>query len=154
MTQPEVRPSVGWKEPPPQTTPRLRLKPKGPRTGRVDGAWWPHSENLEAEVPDLLAVLSVRLGPISYVLYRMTEWVKARSEMPIGDRFVRLGGYDRQPSNTVEIQGLGGRKLVLLVVPAATDPDRAHAIMMAAAAPGNASTVDELLALSPSSPRL
>lgn len=146
MTQPEVRPSVGWKEPPPQTTPRLRLKPKGPRTGRVDGAWWPHSGNLEAEVPDLLAVLSVRLGPISDVLYKMTEWVKARNKIPIGDHVVRLGGYHRQPSNTVEVQGLGGGKLVLLVVPAATDPDRAHAIMMGAASPGNASTVDELLA--------
>lgn len=146
MTQPDARPSVGWKEPPPQHTPRLRLKPKGPLTGRVDGAWWPHTDDLEAEVPDLLAVLSVRLGPISYVLYKMTEWVKARTKMPIGDRFVRLGGYQRQPSNTVEVQGLGGRKVVLLVVPAATDPDRAHAIMMAASAPENASSVEDLLA--------
>ena len=146
MTQPEVRPSVGWTEPPPQQTPRLRLKPKGPLTGRVDGAWWPHSEDLEAEAPDLLAVLSVRLGPISYVLYKLTEWVQARSKMPIGGRLVRLGGYQRQPSNTVEVQGLGGRKIVLLVVPATTDPDRAHAIMMAAAVPGDTSTVDELLA--------
>ncbi len=146
MTQPDARPSVGWKEPPPQHTPRLRLKPKGPLTGRVDGAWWPHSDDLEAEVPDLLAVLSVRLGPISYVLYKMTEWVKARTKMPIGDRFVRLGGYQRQPSNTVQVQGLNRREVVLLVVPAATDPDRAHAIMMAASAPDNTSSVDELLA--------
>jgi hypothetical protein len=115
-------------------------------TGRVDGAWWPHSDNLEAEVPDLLAVLSVRLGPISYVLYKMTEWVKASAKMPIGGRFVRLGGYQRQPSNTVEIQGLGGKKVVLLVVPAATDPHRAHTIMMAASAPEDTSSVDELLA--------
>ncbi|WP_413642355.1 DUF5994 family protein [Mycobacterium sp. RTGN5] len=125
----------------------MRLKPKGPLTGRVDGAWWPHSEDLEAEVPDLLAVLSVRLGPISYVLYKMTEWVKAGRKLAVGERFVRLGGDQRQPSNTVEVQGLGGRKVVLLVVPAATDPDRAHAIMMAASAPGNASSVDELLAV-------
>ena len=147
MTQPEARPSVGWKEPPPQHTPRLRLKPKGPMTGRVDGAWWPHSEDLEAEIPDLLAVLSVRLGPISYVLYKLTEWVKAAGKLTIGGRFVRLSGYQRQPGNTLEVQGLGGRKIVLLVVPAATDPDRAHAIMMAAAAPDDTSTVDELLAV-------
>ncbi|MCV7177433.1 DUF5994 family protein [Mycolicibacterium sphagni] len=151
MTPPEVRTSVGWKEPPPQETPRLRLKPKGPVTGRVDGAWWPHSDDLEAEVPDLLAVLSVRLGPVRYVLYKMTEWVKTRTKMPIGERFVRLGGYERQPSNTVEVQGLNGKKVVLLVVPAATDPDRAHSIMMAAAAPDDTSTVDELLAVGHSS---
>ncbi|MEZ0358959.1 DUF5994 family protein [Mycobacterium sp. SA01] len=146
MTQPEVRTSVGWKEPPPQATPRLRLKPKGPQTGRVDGAWWPHSDDLEAEVPDLLAVLSVRLGPISYVLYKMTEWVKARGKILIGGRVVRLDGYNRQPSNTVEVQGIGGGKLVLLVVPVGTDADRAHAVMVTAAAPDNASTSDELLA--------
>ncbi|PND57544.1 hypothetical protein CRM90_11110 [Mycobacterium sp. ENV421] len=146
MTQPEVRTSVGWKEPPPQATPRLRLKPKGPQTGRVDGAWWPHSDDLEAEVPDLLAVLSVRLGPISYVLYKMTEWVKARGKILIGGRVVRLDGYNRQPNNTVEVQGIGGGKLVLLVVPVGTDADRAHAVMMTAAAPDNASTSDELLA--------
>ncbi|MCX2933537.1 DUF5994 family protein [Mycobacterium sp. CVI_P3] len=147
MTPPEVRPSVGWKQPPPQHTPRLRLKPKGPRTGRVDGAWWPHSQDLEMEVPDLFAVLSVRLGPINYCLYKLTEWVKSRSKIPIGERVVRLSGYNRQPSNTVEIQGLGGRTVVLLVVPAATGPDRAHAIMMAAATPDDTSTVDELLAV-------
>jgi hypothetical protein len=60
--------------------------------------------------------------------------------------FTRAHGYQRQPSNTVEVQGLGGRKVVLLVVPAATDPDRAHAIMMAASAPENASSVEDLLA--------
>ncbi|KDF00690.1 hypothetical protein Y900_017525 [Mycolicibacterium aromaticivorans JS19b1 = JCM 16368] len=93
-------------------------------------------------------MLSVRLGPISYVLYKMTEWVKARGKILIGGRVVRLDGYNRQPSNTVEVQGLGGGKLVLLVVPVGTDADRAHAVMMTAAAPDNASTSDELLAAS------
>jgi hypothetical protein len=77
--------------------------------------------------------------------------VKTRTKMPIGERFVRLGGYERQPSNTVEVQGLNGKKVVLLVVPAATDPDRAHSIMMAAATPDDTSTVDELLAVGHSS---
>ncbi len=40
-------------------TPRLRLKPKAPQSGYVDGAWWPYSDDLTAELPDLLAVLSV-----------------------------------------------------------------------------------------------
>ncbi len=112
MTQPEVRTSVGWKEPPPQATPRLRLKPKVLRLVALTGAWWPHSDDLEAEVPpDLLAVLSVRLGPpISYVLYKMTEWVKARGKILIGGRVVRLDGYNRQPSNTVEVQGAWRRE--------------------------------------------
>jgi hypothetical protein len=28
----------------PAQTPRLRLKPKAPQSGYVDGAWWPHSD--------------------------------------------------------------------------------------------------------------
>ncbi|WP_459956134.1 DUF5994 family protein, partial [Mycobacterium avium] len=27
----------------PARTPRLRLKPKAPQSGYVDGAWWPRS---------------------------------------------------------------------------------------------------------------
>ena len=46
----------------PQHTPRLRLKRKLPVTRYVDGAWWPHSDDLPTELPDLLAVLSVRLA--------------------------------------------------------------------------------------------
>ncbi|EUA14764.1 hypothetical protein I546_0711 [Mycobacterium kansasii 732] len=43
------------------------MKPKAPTTGYVDGAWWPHGDDLPIELPDLLAVLSVRLGPIDRV---------------------------------------------------------------------------------------
>ena len=35
---------------------RLRLKPRGPVTGFVDGGWWPRSRDLAAELPALLAV--------------------------------------------------------------------------------------------------
>jgi hypothetical protein len=129
---------------PPENTPRLRLKPKAPTTGHVDGAWWPHSDDLLMELPDLLAVLSVRLGRIDRVIYNLTEWASAPAKLPIDGRVVRLAGYYRQPVNTVEV--LGNRnKIVLLVVPARSDPDRAHDTMMAAAAPNNASTIDCLL---------
>ena len=128
----------------PENTPRLRLKPKAPTTGYVDGAWWPHSDDLLIELPDLLAVLSVRLGRIDRVIYNLTEWASAPAKLPIDGRVVRLAGYYRQPVNTVEV--LGNRnKIVLLVVPARSDPDRAHDTMMAAAAPNNASTIDCLL---------
>lgn len=147
MTPTHTRPSQGWKQPPPQETPRLRLKPKAPSTGLVDGAWWPESTDLAAEIPDLLAVLSVRLGAISDVLYRLTEWVKAPNKMIVGDRSVRLAGYSRQPAHTIEVVGISGRRMILLVVPPATAPEHAHTVMMAAAAPDNASAIDELLAM-------
>ena len=130
---------------PPEHTPRLRLKPKAPQSGYVDGAWWPRSDDLAAELPDLLAVLSVRLGRIDRVLYNLNEWAKPSAKLVTGGRRVRLDGYRRQPINTLEVLGLNRNKIALLVVPPNTDPNEAHATLMAAAAPSNDSTVDRLL---------
>jgi hypothetical protein len=145
MTLQQTRSATDSTHTTPQATPRLRLKPKAPTTGYVDGAWWPHSDDLAVELPDLLAVLSVRLGPIDSVVYNLAEWAIAPKKFPTGGRMVRLAGFHRQPVNTVEVIGINRTKLVLLVVPNRTDPEHAHAIMMAAAAPDNASTIDDLL---------
>jgi Family of unknown function (DUF5994) len=133
---------------PPEHTPRLRLKPKAPESGYVDGAWWPHSEDLTAELPDLLSVLSVRLGPIGRVIYNVNEWAKPPAKFATGGRTLRLDGYRLHPVNTVEVLGLNRNKIVLLVVSPHADPDQAHAIMMAAAGPNNAATVESLLMIS------
>jgi Family of unknown function (DUF5994) len=148
MAPQQDRTDVGRHPTPPEHTPRLRLKPKAPHTGYVDGAWWPHSDDLTTELPDLLAVLSVRLGPIDRVLYKFSDWAKAPTKLATGGHAVRLDGYRLQPPNTVEVLGLNRNRIVLLVVPPHTDPDRAHATMMAAAAPDNDSTVDGLLMIS------
>ena len=140
---------VGRRHAPPEHTPRLRLKPKAPQSGYVDGAWWPHSEDLTAELPDLLSVLSVRLGPIGRVIYNLNEWAKPPTKFATGGRTVRLDGYRIQPVNTVEVLGLNRNKIVLLVVSPHADPDQAHAIMMTAAGPNNAATVESLLIISP-----
>jgi hypothetical protein len=93
-------------------------------------------------------VLSVRLGRIDRVLYNLKEWAKASAKLVTGGRAVRLDGYRRQPTHTVEVLGLNRNKIVLLVVPPNADPDEAHATLMAAAAPSNDSTVDSLLMIS------
>jgi hypothetical protein len=136
---------VGRRHTPPERTPRLRLKPKAPQSGYVDGAWWPHSNDLTAELPDLLSVLSVRLGPIVRVIYNVNEWAKPPAKFATGGRTVRLDGYRIQPVSTVELLGLDRTRIVLLVVSPHADPDQAHAIMMTAAGPNNDSTVASLL---------
>src|SRR5271165_3409601 len=145
MTLKNDQTKVARRHSPPEHTPRLRLKPKAPCSGYVDGAWWPHSDDLTTELPDLLAVLAVRLGAIDRVTYNLYEWAKAPARLPTDERAVRLNGYRLQPANTLEVLGANRNKIVLLVVPAHSDPDRAHDIMMAAAAPDDASTVDGLL---------
>jgi hypothetical protein len=145
MTPQQAPTDVERHNTPPEHTPRLRLKPKAPQSGYVDGAWWPRSDDLAAELPDLLAVLSVRLGRIDRVLYNLNEWAKPSAKFATGGRRVRLDGYRRQPLNTLEVLGLNRNKIALLVVPPNTDPNEAHATLMAAAAPSNDSTVDSLL---------
>jgi hypothetical protein len=129
----------------PRITPRLRLKPKGSTAGYVDGAWWPHSDDLPIELPDLLAVLSIRLGRIDRVTYNFADWATAPIKFATGDNMVGLRGYYQQPGNTIQVIGINRAKLVLLVVPTRTEPEHAHDIMMSAAAPNNASSVDGLL---------
>src|ERR1700735_388239 len=95
----------------PLITPRLRLKPKGSTAGSVDGAWWPHSEDLPVELPDLLAVLSIRLGRIDRVTYNFADWASAPNNFPTGDDVVGLRGYYQQPANTIQVVGINRTKL-------------------------------------------
>ncbi|OBK36105.1 hypothetical protein A5658_06860 [Mycobacterium sp. 1245111.1] len=145
MTLRHSRSSTDSTQTRPRTTPRLRLKPKGSTAGHVDGAWWPHSDDLPIELPDLLAVLSIRLGRIDRVTYNFTDWASAPYKFPTGEDMVALRGYYQQPGNTVQIVGINRTKLVLLVVPTRTDAEHAHDIMMSAAAPDNASSIEALL---------
>jgi hypothetical protein len=146
MTRHEGRTVSGGQRTRPENTPRLRLKPKAPISGHVDGAWWPRSDDLPSELPDLLAVLSVRLGPVERVMYHLSEWATMPARFSTGGRSVRLDGFTRQPANTLEVLGLGREKVLLLVVPPHTDPDMAHDALMTAAAPNNVSTVGGILA--------
>ena len=70
---------------------------------------------------------------------------QAPERLVTGGRAVRLDGYHIQPVNTLEVLGLGREKLLLLVVPPRTDPDRAHESLMTAAAPDDITSVDDLL---------
>lgn len=132
----------------PERTPRLRLKSLAPQNGCVGGAWWPRSDDLAAELPELLAVLSVRLGRIDRILYGPSEWARTPPTLVADAYVVRLDGYRLQPASTVEVVGLNRDRIVLLVVPPHTDPGDAHTTMMTVVGLGNVSTVDSLLGVS------
>lgn len=125
--------------------PRLRLKPHGPTTGVVDGAWWPHSRDLAAELPALLALLTVRMGRIERVSYNLATWPPTVRQIRVGGVVVRLAGYRAQHPDTVDV--LSARQLTtLLVVSPETSPETAHRILMTAARRGNTAPIAELLA--------
>ncbi|WP_408632992.1 DUF5994 family protein [Mycobacterium ostraviense] len=140
----QARKSFRQHDTPRVRTPRLRLKPKSPRGGHVDGAWWPRSDDLTTELPDLIAVLSLRLGEIDRVTYNVNE-IEAPAQLTTGGRAVQLDGSHRPPSNTIEVTRRTRSKIILLVVPWYTAPDYAYGIVMSAAASNDASSVDTLL---------
>ena len=124
---------------------RLRLRPKALTTGYVDGAWWPRSRDLAAELPALLAVLAVRLGEIPRVSYNLTEWETAPSEIAADGVRVRLSGFWSRPPHTVDVVAGDRHRLTLLLVPPDTSPSAAHHAMMRAARRENTDTVEVLL---------
>ena len=58
---------------------RLRLKPKAPTTGYVDGGWCRH---LAAALPALAEILAVRLGPVTRVAFALAAWDTAPRGVP------------------------------------------------------------------------
>jgi hypothetical protein len=131
---------------PPRQTLRLKLKPKAPTTGYVDGAWWPRSWDLSTELPALLAVLAIRLGRVARVSYNLTTWNAAHRRVNVDGHQVRLGGFHAQDPHTIDVIASNGTRLTLLVLPPATHPTTAHPIMMIAARRNNFDSIDDLLA--------
>jgi hypothetical protein len=130
----------------PRQTLRLKLKPKAPATGYVDGAWWPRSRDLSAELPTLLAVLAIRLGAVERVSYNLATWDAAPRRLDVNGRQLRLGGFHAQHAHTVDVIGANGARLTLLVLPPGADPDAAHRTLITASRRDNVDSIACLLA--------
>jgi hypothetical protein len=126
---------------------RLRLKPVHQRCGFVDGAWWPRSTQLTAELPLLLEALSSRLGTIDRVVFDENVWAPAPLHLGFRGSDVILDSSPDQSINTISLIRDHVGRLVLLVVPPYTNPTRAYAAVMTAAKPDDVSTTDELLGI-------
>ncbi|TCO45923.1 DUF5994 family protein [Actinocrispum wychmicini] len=114
----------------PRRSLRLRLKPKAPPTGYVDGAWWPRSRELTDELAALTDVLAIRLGPVIRVAFASTAWNPVTE---VDGQPIRLVTLRPQEKHIVRVSGSDGRRITLLVVPpeAATEAGR-DAVILAA----------------------
>jgi hypothetical protein len=103
---------------------------------------------LAGALPDLITLLAPQLRPITQVMYHPHGWTAGvPRRLSRGKQAVRLNGYHYQPADTIDLIGEDGTRLVLLVVPATTDPCLAESILNAAADSHDISTTSELLAL-------
>lgn len=113
---------------------RLRLDPHPSRTTVLDGAWWPRSTDVAAELPRLVAALTGLRGEITHVLMNGADWgLPHPRRAAAGDRSVRLGWFTSQPAGLVTVMtDFGNDRFDLFVVP--PDATRATADVALAAA--------------------
>jgi hypothetical protein len=90
----------------------------------VDGAWWPRSTDLAAELPSLVAALDERGLRISRISYSLSAWDATPHRVQAGGRTVRTGGFRVIDPTLVSLTPAGGagQPVDLRVVPPDTDP--------------------------------
>jgi hypothetical protein len=87
-----------------------------------DGAWWPRSRDLAAEVPELIAELERRGVRIERFTYALDAWRPGPRKVIVNGRVVRTGGFRSMDPQVVCLTWAGGqRRADLLVVPPETD---------------------------------
>jgi hypothetical protein len=130
---------------------RLHTAPTGDGSpaaghGALDGAWWPRSRNLAAELPGLVAGLDAWLdapapghGPhISRVSINLTAWDAVPAHLDRTGRRVRVSWFGAIDAHTLSATCSDGTHLDLLVIPPQATPDQARAATAVATDPANA----------------
>ncbi|MBC2907350.1 DUF5994 family protein [Streptomyces cupreus] len=113
---------------------RLRLAPRGGLPRPIDGAWWPRSYDLLAELPQLLAGLPRAWGHITSVTVNGATWTAAPGRMLVANQVIRLRrARTAATPHTVVLLAPGRGRWDLLVVPPDTTEEAAEPLMAAAA---------------------
>ncbi|MEW5812214.1 MAG: DUF5994 family protein [Actinomycetota bacterium] len=110
---------------------RVSLAPE--RGGVIDGAWWPHSSAIAAELPDLIGALHRALGEVvtMQINWSPTEGQMDLESIAVGSRMTLPGGHHRRP----RLMSIVGRDtgVKLLVVPSMTSQALGSMVLRAAA---------------------
>ncbi|MGP3949796.1 DUF5994 family protein [Streptomyces sp. 7N604] len=116
----------------------MRLAPRGSLPRRIDGAWWPHTHDLVAELPLLIAALPRTWGQIARVTVSGAMWCSSPRRMLVANHVVRLGrSTTHHDPPTICLLAPGQGRWDLLVVPPETTETEAELLMAAAAAPAS-----------------
>ncbi|MFF6877898.1 DUF5994 family protein [Streptomyces sp. NPDC012474] len=152
---------------------RLSLTSKTTPAGRLDGAWWPYTRDLSAELPPLTAALAASRGRITRVTVSPARWPVIPREVVVDGRSVHVGRFtereaddlllereaddlllereaddlilEREADDLILLSCADGR-WDLSVIPPATRPAAADRLMAATAIPGSVLKADALIA--------
>jgi hypothetical protein len=126
---------------------RLRLATQQD-PARLDGAWWPSTHDLAAELVQLAEMLPARLGGIVHAYYSKPLWrATPRWIVLRNGRQVRTGVFiGTADPNRVLLRMSSRRSLRLMVVPPSLPADLAAWAMAAASSAANRGSASDLLA--------
>ena len=131
-----------------RTRNRLRLTGSRARAEHIDGAWWPGSKRLADELPELLAAVHDRLGPVVMVGYRRDGWTTTPPQVQVGGgRTVELLGFTSDEPPTVILIGEDGHHLTLQVVNPDTNERQAEQALEGSSTARSVADVARKLAL-------
>lgn len=122
----------------------VRLETTHAREGILDGAWWPRTRDIGAELPSLISALTERLGPVTRVGLDGSAWDGLPTRMTVDDRVVRIDSFP-VGDDTILITRGEGDLFSLLLVPPDTSPDAALAAMARAVRADNVSGAGQIL---------
>jgi hypothetical protein len=126
------------------STARLHLDAHRSSARTVDGAWWPRSRNVEAEVTQLVIGAQAELGQIDRVLLNVTEWPDHPRKLEANGQVIRLGFFSSAAHLATLVRRNGDDVVLLLVPPTASDADAAAAIARAVDSADRSRPVDML----------
>jgi hypothetical protein len=124
---------------------RLSLVPATAPHASLGGGWWPRSRDATAELPGLIAELSIRAGRVSRVALQADAFGNIPHKLTASGRKVHVAWFRYMNINTVLLTMAGRDDLVLLVVPPLAPPAAAARALRAASGPG-AGSADAILA--------
>lgn len=122
----------------------LRLETTESREGVLDGAWWPRSRDIAAELPALLSALTGHLGPLTRVGLDTTAWEGLPTRIVVDDQVVHIDSFPLG-DDTVLITRGDQDIFSLLVVPPDTAPEAARAAMAQAVRADNVTQANQIL---------
>lgn len=114
--------------------------------GRLDGAWWPRSRDLAAELRVLVDGFPESHGHIDRVIFSRPDWDTCPRKVQLTRGVMKTGSFPSDASHVLVLGLSTRRQLALLVVPPGTDGATAEELMAGAAHHGNRSTGAELIA--------
>ena len=122
----------------------VRLETTQDRQGVLDGAWWPRSRDITAELPRLITALTEYLGPITRVGLDAGAWEGLPTRMTIDDRLVHIDSFPVGDDTVLVTRGEQDLFSLLVVPPHAT-PEAARAAMAEAVRAGSVTQAEQIL---------